>query len=71
MYRTDDPVADFERYDSEQAREEARLPHCDCCGNVIRDHYWNINGEIYCEDCLNDNFRHDADEYEDYDGYDD
>lgn len=74
MYRTDDPVADFDRYDREQAKEKAKLPHCDCCGCVIYDHYWNINGEIYCEDCLNDEFRRDADDYEDsedYDGYDD
>lgn len=68
MYRTDDPVADFDRYDREQAKEEANLPHCDCCGCVIYDHYWNIGGEIYCEECLNDEFRHDADDY-DYDGY--
>ena len=66
MYRTDDPVADFDRYDREQAREEAKLPHCDCCGCAISDRYWNINGEIYCEECLNDNFLYDAEDYNSY-----
>ena len=64
MYRTDDPVADFDRYDRDRADKESRLPHCDCCGNAISDHYWNINGEIYCEECLNDKFMHDAEDYE-------
>ena len=64
MYRTDDPVADFDRYDRDRADKESRLPHCDCCGCAISNHYWNINGEIYCEECLNDNFMRDAENYE-------
>lgn len=71
MYRTDDPAADFDRYDREQAKAEAKLPHCDICGNAITDHYYNINGEIYCEECLDDNFRCEAEDYEEYDGYND
>lgn len=64
MYRTDDPVADFDRYDRDRADEESRLPHCDCCGCAISNYYWDINGEIYCEECLNDNFMRDAENYE-------
>lgn len=70
MYRTDDPAADFDRYDRYQAKEEAKLPHCDRCGCAIDDHYYNINGDIFCKECLDDEFRHDVEEYEDYDGYD-
>lgn len=58
MYRTDDPVADFERYDAEMAREEARLPRCEYCGEAIYEKYYEINGKIVCEDCLNDLFAH-------------
>ena len=64
MYYTDDAERDFARWDMEQARAEARLPVCDCCGEVINDDfYWEIDGEIFCEDCLNDRYRHYADDY--------
>lgn len=48
----------FDAYDRKQAREEARLPHCDCCGEPIWEKYYEINGEIYCEECLEKNFSH-------------
>jgi formylmethanofuran dehydrogenase subunit E len=60
MYYTDDPVADFNRYDLEQARYEARLPHCDCCGEAIYEKYYEINDEIYCEECLEKLFGRDV-----------
>jgi formylmethanofuran dehydrogenase subunit E len=56
MYYTDDPVRDFARHDAEQARQEERLPHCDYCGEVIYEKYYEINGKIVCEDCLEDLF---------------
>ena len=58
MYYTDDPVADFERYDAK--REDWRLsrPLCDYCDNHIQeDHYFDINGDIVCPDCLDNYFR--------------
>ncbi len=57
MYRTDDPYADFCSHEREQERLAAQLPECDYCGSSIDDHYFNINGDIICEGCLNDNFR--------------
>lgn len=56
MYYTDDPVRDFARHDAQQARQEERLPHCDYCGEVIYEKYYEINGKIVCEDCLEDLF---------------
>lgn len=56
MPYTDDPVRDFDRYDMEQARREARLPVCENrkCGKRINDDfYWEIDGEILCEKCMN------------------
>lgn len=35
--RSDDPLADFARWDYEQAEEEKRYPTCDCCGDTITD----------------------------------
>lgn len=41
-----------------------RLPVCRCCGEPIQDdHYFYIDGVIYCEDCLNDNFRRHIEDY--------
>ena len=58
MYYTDDAERDFARWDMEQTRAEARLPRCEDCGEIIHDdYYWEIDGEILCEDCMNDRYR--------------
>lgn len=57
MYRTDDPLADFSRWEKQQEEMAEDLPECDYCGRKIDDHFFNINGDIICEDCLNANFR--------------
>lgn len=67
FYRTDDPVADFARLDAEEAAYEARLPHCDNCGEAIYETYFDINGEILCEDCLRKNYEYDAHTYAEMD----
>lgn len=64
MFRTDDPVADYLRYDAEQEAKRDRLPVCVYCGEPIEaDHYFLINDEIICPDCLESYFRKDIDEY--------
>lgn len=60
MYITDDPVADFDRYDAEQAAYEAKLPHCVYCGEPMWDDYYEIDGEVVCRDCLDEHFKRDA-----------
>ena len=63
-FRTDDPERDFDRLDMEQARQEARLPLCEKCGRKIHDDfYWEIDDEIYCENCMNDRFRKYTEDY--------
>lgn len=52
------------RYEAEQQRELDKLPKCDCCGETITDDFlFDIDGTLYCEDCLNDSFRKPADDY--------
>lgn len=63
MYYTDDPIADFNRRDRDQAREEARLPHCANCGEPIYEKYYYIEGDIICSECLEANYSHDVDTY--------
>lgn len=52
------------RHDAEQERALTLLPQCVCCGEPIQeDHCFDINGELYCETCLEDTFRRDTDDY--------
>lgn len=56
-YRSDDPIADADRYDREAADEEKFYPHCSLCGAVITSDYYHhvyIHGLDYilCKDCL-------------------
>lgn len=63
-FYTDDPVRDFDRYDAEQARLEARLPVCDKCGERIHDdYYFEIDGEILCEACMIERYRKSVQDY--------
>lgn len=64
MYFTDDPVADFERYDAEKEAALERLPKCDECKKRIQDDYvYEIEGYLLCESCMKANYRKDVDEY--------
>lgn len=57
MYRTDDPLADFDRYDYEQQKEMEQRPVCCLCNDYITDEYaFYIFGEWYCKGCFEDEF---------------
>lgn len=54
----------FVAHDIEQSKKLARCPVCCCCGEHIQDEaLYDIGGDIYCEDCLNKEFRHYTDDY--------
>lgn len=54
MY-TDDPIADFHRHDAEQQKYLDKLPVCCGCGEPIQQAYAVcIDGDWYCDDCLDD-----------------
>lgn len=56
-YRTDDPVADFNRHEEDRARELEQLPTCSQCGWPVQtDFCYVINDEVICERCM-ENFR--------------
>lgn len=59
MFRyTDEPVADAAAYDAELARLESQVPECGYCGKpVADDYYYEINGEVICAECLEEQFR--------------
>ena len=56
MFYTDDPVADFDRYDMAMAQREAKLPICEKCGKPIYERYFEIDNEILCEKCMDDEY---------------
>lgn len=63
-YKTDDPARDFLMHDAEQAAAEERLPVCADCGETVQDdHYYEINDEVICPDCLESGYRKWVDDY--------
>lgn len=60
MYELPDYNDLYDRRDEEQAEYEERLPHCEFCGEPIYEKYYEIEGKIVCEDCLEDLYAHDV-----------
>lgn len=55
-FRTDDPVADFERHDREQTAWLNSLPKCSICGDPIQqEEAFNKSGFWICHGCYEDN----------------
>lgn len=63
---TDDPLLDYERYEAEQYRKLKHHPRCSHCDEYIQSHYYHVNDGIICPDCLECDYRVDADEYLDF-----
>lgn len=56
--KTDDPIADYDRYCAEEEQARELLPECSECGRKIEDDCcYQINDEIICEECLERNYR--------------
>lgn len=64
MFYSDDPLFDFYRHDAEQEAWLAKRPKCaDCCEHVQDDHFYLINDEVICPDCLESHFRKDVEDF--------
>lgn len=64
MQITDNPLADFASWDAEKTAQLERLPVCADCGEPVQDdHYYLINDEVICPDCLESGYRKEIDEY--------
>lgn len=65
MYiRTDDPVKDYDRYAEEQDKQLQKLPRCSECDNPIQtEECYEINDELICPECLQDNHRKWVEDY--------
>lgn len=64
MYFTDNPVKDHDRYQEEQDKQLQKLPKCSMCDEHIQtDYLYEINDEVVCEECLNEHFRKNVEDY--------
>lgn len=65
MHRTDDPIHDFMMHDIEVEEWLGKLPVCEYCKEEIQDEcYYDLgDGEILCEECLNDHYRRWTEDY--------
>lgn len=55
MYRSDDPIADYERHSAHQEADLDRLPRCSNCDEPIQsDFAYYINDEWICEECMDE-----------------
>lgn len=52
MFYSDDPVADFDRWDAEQNRWLERRPKCEHCHEHIQEErLMNVEGSLYHTKC--------------------
>lgn len=58
MFRSDDPLLDFDRWDKEREERLKELPVCDYCREPIQDeYYYEIDSHLICPSCLEEHFR--------------
>ena len=64
MYYTDDPVADYDRWQEEEQKWLDKRPKCSECGEPIADDYcYEFDGKLICEICLLDAHKVDTEDY--------
>ena len=52
-------------YQDEQDRWLEKLPVCSVCGEPIQDDFlFDVDDELYCEECMIDTFRKSREDYE-------
>ena len=52
----------WKHHEDEQEKRLAELPVCDCCDEPIQDdHYYLINSDNICPDCLENYYRTEVD----------
>ena len=57
-FRSGDPEADFARLDRQQTQGMSLLRRCEDCGKAIQDdYYFDVEGEILCQGCMEQRYR--------------
>ena len=64
MYYSDDPAYDAERHMADQERRLAQRPVCADCGEPVQDdHFYQINDEVICPNCMENNYRKNTEDF--------
>lgn len=64
IYRSDDPAADFERWDADNEARRQETPICCRCEHHIQDErLFDIEGNLYHEECAMEEFRKWTEDY--------
>lgn len=64
FFVTDNPHADFDRWDAEQEAALEKLPKCAECGEPIQtERCYKMDDGLICEDCLEHNHMHWTEEF--------
>lgn len=59
-----DNYSQWERHERKQEKWLAERPVCYYCDNPIQDgHYYDINDEVICPDCMESHFRKEVDDF--------
>lgn len=59
-----DNYSQLERHEAEMERELERMPVCCYCGEPIQeDDLWDINSELYHQDCAEAEFKRNTEDY--------
>ena len=54
----------WQLHDDEQEKHLKELPVCDYCGEPVQDeYYYQINDEVICTKCMNEQFRKETEDY--------
>lgn len=65
-FRNGDPLDDFDRLDQKESEYLDMLYRCEGekCGRPIDDdHYFDVHGEILCEECMIRRYRRNTEDY--------
>ena len=54
----------WKSHDAEQQKQLDRLPRCSECERPIQEEFcYEVNGELVCDECMNNNHRKWVDDY--------
>lgn len=61
-----DAYTQWKRREQQEQRELEKLPVCACCGEHIQsEHCYEIEGDLFCMECLDLHFRKNTEDYVD------
>lgn len=63
--RVPDNYDAYRQHEAEQEKWLKRRPQCINCGEPIQDDFlYDVNGDLFCEECMTETFRRSTEDYE-------